>query len=162
MTCRTGYLHFANLNQIQDNSGIETETIMNLIEKLEFDQLFERYRYLQKLMDGEIENVSEINTILRYILAKKEVFVIDGTDPFEPVVAPFGKAGNQNLLDELEKLLPTMEEEEDAHKGMWDTLIEIHGRESVKVSKGIDKDWDARSIVARLLIVNEFIQEGIQ
>lgn len=153
---------YAVQRQFHDVGHTESDTVQKIIEKLDLHNYFGRYRLIQKLMDGDIENVDDINVILSFILRKNDFFIQDASEPFQPIMTPFGRAGDEILLSKLEQLLPTMEDNEDAHKGMWDTLIEIHGRESVKINKDKDKDWDSRCLVCLLLIVHDFVQEGVK
>lgn len=67
------------------------------------------------------------------------------------------------LLKRLEELLPDPSDDEDAHKSLWDTVLEIHGRESVKMEETQNPtlDWRLRNVVARLLIHHDFLTLGI-
>jgi len=68
------------------------------------------------------------------------------------------------LFERLEKLLPDPIENEDDFKSAWDTLLEIHGRESVKINENqIPKsmEWKIATVVTRLLIHFDFLQIGI-
>ena len=104
--------------------------------------------------------VDEINEVLLYILKKNEVYTAD-LENFKPIIEPYGRSGEKKLLEQLEELLPTLEDDEEAHKGMWDTLVNIHGQEAVRQNKDINEDWDARCLVVRLLIVYNFIHNGV-
>ena len=68
------------------------------------------------------------------------------------------------FLDLLEQLLPQPEHDEDAAKGLWDTIIELHGRESVKINERTipqNKGWKTRCLIARLLIYYDFLTDGL-
>mmetsp|Transcript_10642 Transcript_10642/g.25378 ORF Transcript_10642/g.25378 Transcript_10642/m.25378 type:complete len:312 (-) Transcript_10642:1376-2311(-) len=68
------------------------------------------------------------------------------------------------ILERLEGFLPDPNEDEEAHKSLWDLVIELHGRESVKsneMSNPIDVDWKLRNVVARILIHHDFLSLGI-
>jgi hypothetical protein len=68
------------------------------------------------------------------------------------------------LFERLEKLIPDPIENEDDFKSAWDTLLEIHGRESVKINENqIPKsmEWKIATVVTRLLIHFDFLQIGI-
>lgn len=67
------------------------------------------------------------------------------------------------ILQQIEQLLPDPEEDEDGMKSCWDTVMELHGRESVKVNEEAgDPRWKAVSIVSRVLIHYEFLLDGIE
>lgn len=69
------------------------------------------------------------------------------------------------LLERLEKLLPDPIENEDDHKSAWDTVMEIHGKESVKNNESdnpVSMDWKVSNTVSRLLIHYGFLQSGIR
>jgi len=102
----------------------------------------------------------------------------DNDDDFVP---------NLDVLDRLEALLPDPIEDEDAHKGLWDTVIELHGREATKLdeqrrirrsqqhqspaavaSEGDNDDddddgqrWRACCLIARVLIHFDFLSRGL-
>ena len=136
-------------------------SIHDLIAKYELGRQFERYRFLQKVMDNEVEDIEDVNQLLLHILSKRTHFKCRDEATFLPLLPPSGARGEYELLDELEMLLPTMEDDEESHKSMWDILMELHGREAVKMSKDQDEDWDARCLVVRLLIDQNFIVEDI-
>jgi len=69
---------------------------------------------------------------------------------------------NQDVLDQLESLLPDPDDDEDAFKGLWDTVIELNGRESVKINEqNATYDWKACCLIARVLIHYDFLTYGI-
>jgi hypothetical protein len=64
----------------------------------------------------------------------------------------------------MQQLLPQLDEDEDASKGLWDTIIELHGRESVKINeRKVPQDigWKTRCLIARLLIFYDFLTDGL-
>lgn len=68
------------------------------------------------------------------------------------------------FLELMEQLLPQLDEDEDASKGLWDTIIELHGRESVKINeRKVPQDigWKTRCLIARLLIFYDFLTDGL-
>jgi hypothetical protein len=70
--------------------------------------------------------------------------------------------GDGSMVELLEGLLPDPREDEDAHKSVWDTVIEIHGREMVQYNEtNPSPEWKISSLVARLLINFDFIIYGI-
>lgn len=67
-----------------------------------------------------------------------------------------------HLLVQLEELLPDPVEEEDEHKGTWDTVLELHGRDAVKYGQqNPTMEWQARCLAARLLIFYDFMELGV-
>merc|ERR1711865_871155 len=71
----------------------------------------------------------------------------------------------QQQLELLEKLLPDPIKNEDDHKSAWDTVMEIHGKESVKNNESdnpVSMDWKVSNTVSRLLIHYGFLQSGIR
>lgn len=150
----------SKLNMVA-KEGSSKLSIHDLIAKYELGRQFERYRFLQKVMDNEVEDIDDVNQLLLHILSKRTYFKCRDEATFLPLLPPSGARGEYELLDELEMLLPTMEDDEESHKSMWDILMELHGREAVKMSKDQDEDWDARCLVVRLLIDQNFIVEDI-
>jgi len=66
------------------------------------------------------------------------------------------------ILDKLELLLPDPVEDEDAFKGLWDTVIELHGRESVKINeRNATIQWKTRCRIARVLLHYDFLTYGL-
>jgi hypothetical protein len=67
------------------------------------------------------------------------------------------------MLTLLEGLLPDTDEDEDASKSLWDTVMEIHGREAVKYqeTKNRTMEWKLASVVTRLLLHFDFLTLGI-
>ena len=69
---------------------------------------------------------------------------------------------NNHWISILEDLLPDPVEEEDDHKGTWDTLMELHGRESVKWNQQNPSTvWNTRCLATRLLIYYDFLSLGV-
>lgn len=66
------------------------------------------------------------------------------------------------FLEQIEYLLPHPERDEDASKGLWDTIIELHGRESVKINeRHRTVQWRTRCLISRLLIYYDFLTIGL-
>jgi hypothetical protein len=68
------------------------------------------------------------------------------------------------ILEQLEKLLPDAVENEDDYKSLWDTIIELHGREAVKFNERqnpVSLDWKIANIVTRVLLHYDFLTLGI-
>jgi hypothetical protein len=65
-------------------------------------------------------------------------------------------------LEQIEYLLPHPERDEDASQGLWDTIIELHGRESVKINeRHRTVQWRTRCLISRLLIYYDFLTIGL-
>ena len=77
------------------------------------------------------------------------------------------KAGEESvlaILDQFEAILPDPVEEEDDFKSLWDTIIELHGREAVKIKElqnHVSLDWKVSNTVVRTLIHFDFLTFGI-
>ncbi|VEU41062.1 unnamed protein product [Pseudo-nitzschia multistriata] len=68
------------------------------------------------------------------------------------------------ILEQLEGLLPDPVENEDDNKSLWDTVIELHGRQSVKINESqnpVSMDWKTASTVSRVLLHFDFLTLGI-
>jgi hypothetical protein len=69
---------------------------------------------------------------------------------------------NDSILIELEKLLPDPDEDEDAFKSLWDTIMELHGRESTKLNEQKQTiEWKVRCTIARVLLHYDFLMHGL-
>ncbi|KAL3775685.1 hypothetical protein ACHAWO_004499 [Cyclotella atomus] len=77
-----------------------------------------------------------------------------------------------SLVEQIEKLLPDPVEDEDAHKSAWDLVIELYGREGVRVREeniqrnGVDgskenMSWKILCCIGRVLIHYDFLNKGI-
>lgn len=69
-----------------------------------------------------------------------------------------------DILQQLEMVLPDPIEAEQDYKSLWDTVIEIHGREAVKYNesqKPVSLDWKIASTVTRVLLHYDFLTHGI-
>lgn len=169
-----------------DSADIATE----LKCRLKLTDRFDRWRYLQKLLDSEA-SPEDVSLILLVVLnqyfqtpeidknGNPKVPEITGSqysiiaeltrnDDWKRVrdlleLNDDGEAGMQHeVFSQLENLLPDPLVDEDAHKGLWDTIIEIHGRESVKINERISsREWKVQCLVARLLIHFDFLSLGI-
>eukprot|EP00536_Pseudo-nitzschia_multiseries_P015184 jgi/Psemu1/217143/e_gw1.835.2.1 len=68
------------------------------------------------------------------------------------------------ILEQIEGVLPDPIENEDDHKSLWDTVIQIHGREAVKISetqRPVSMEWRVASTVTRVLLHYDFLTLGI-
>lgn len=159
----------------------------SVVERLDLADNFNRWRFLQHFLDAEIQ-ASDANQVLYCVL---DAFVkypppADLSETVSPLATPdvcdtiqellsthnngsipaFSdpdcRPGNAQVLEKLETLLPDPRENEDAHKGSWDTVLELHGREAVKINeRKATPEWKAICMVARLLIYFDFMTRGV-
>ncbi len=182
---------------------------------------FDRWRYLQKLLDEDINDASEILFLLQtsVLLQLRQTPQSDASTSSVPVLPSGISPTNETLsplaptatalpgyddnrsdkatrrrimeyiindvspdmihklirppppntdeidihfLEQIESLLPHPERDEDASKGLWDTIIELHGRESVKINERHRTiEWQTRCLIARLLIYYDFLTIGL-
>lgn len=77
-----------------------------------------------------------------------------------------------SVVNQIERLLPDPVEDEEAHKSAWDLVIELYGREGVRVREeniqrnGVEgskenMSWKTLCCVARVLIHYDFLNKGI-
>lgn len=171
----------------------------SLTNRLDLHERFDRWRYLQKLLDEETD-ATETNQLLFQVLQGYVKYprpkLMEGSDltgsPERTVerlekiqrILRMGQQQDENdgiiplvtsssdssderqiadiLIPLLEDLLPNPIEEEDDHKGTWDTIIELHGRESVKYNQqNLTLEWQTRCLAARLLVHYDFLMLGI-
>ena len=157
------------------------------MDELEIYERFDRWRFLQKLLDEETHpdptNRLLFQVLDGYIKYPRPNF--PGSEAtgspertsirLERVSLVLNSAENKaiplisvpqndvtELMEMLEELLPDPEEEEDDHKGTWDTIIELHGRESVKYNQqNPTTEWEARCLAARVLVFYDFLLLGV-
>jgi hypothetical protein len=162
--------------------------LASLAQDLGLEDRFDRWRYLQKLLDEETEP-SATNKLLYLVLEGYEKYprpkfeATDATgspertnermEKITSALTSLAEDGSFPLLSDpqedaadlvarLEELLPDPVEEEDDNKGTWDTIMELHGRESVKINQQKPTlAWKARCLVARLIIYYDFLVLGI-
>eukprot|EP00550_Attheya_septentrionalis_P010582 CAMPEP_0198305946 /NCGR_PEP_ID=MMETSP1449-20131203/58166_1 /TAXON_ID=420275 /ORGANISM="Attheya septentrionalis, Strain CCMP2084" /LENGTH=247 /DNA_ID=CAMNT_0044008491 /DNA_START=157 /DNA_END=900 /DNA_ORIENTATION=+ len=172
-----------------------------VLQRLDLSDTFSRWRFMQKLLDAEVE-AADVNEILFRVL---NAFVDnpelrpkrrpndDDDDDDEASVSPPLTAevratiedtllrhnehgvgvvwalqdpecapGRENVLEALETLLPDPVEDENAYKGTWDLVIELHGRESTRIREQEGSlEWKARCLVGRILIYYDFVTDGV-
>ena len=69
---------------------------------------------------------------------------------------------NEVLIEKLSSVLPDPIEDEDEFKSTWDILLDLHGREAVKLEESTKTpQWVARSLVTRILIFYDFLSGGL-
>jgi len=181
---------------ISDNNNIPQQT-RETIKRLELDQQFERWTFLQCLLEGEIQPSDIENVLLLSLSAylqhgptaatsnnkdenggnaspvlndeqkrdikgtiKAMLEVSDGIGDskflhllvlppvdYESITIDVEDDDDTDsqmvevdssalsILEQIEQLLPNIEEDEDAYKSTWDIVIDLYGRESVRVNE---------------------------
>ena len=162
----------------------------SLLRSLKLDERFDRWKYMQEFLDDfDIED-GEIQQVLYAVLdryARKTMLAdnLDSNDNDDDkgsrrIATPAQKEIVKHLIDDfldtqsipamtdesvlqrVEQLLPDPQEDEDALKGGWDVLMELHGRESVKVNEQAGTArWKSIAIVARVMLHYDFLLEGV-
>jgi hypothetical protein len=156
----------------------------------DLEERFDRWRYLQKLLDEETEPAATNQLLYRVLdgyakYPRPKFELSDATGSPERTHArmqkitralTLGEDGafsvlsdpQQDVADDLvaslEALLPDPVAEEDDNQGTWDTIMELHGRESVKINQQqqpTSSSWKARCLTARLLVYYDFLQLGV-
>lgn len=152
---------------------------VSVVERLNLTDNFKRWKYMQNLLDEELP-AQDVNEVL-YILLENYMKVdgddedsntperrdeliealenvldfqeeVEGRKVIPVLKDPDCQPGDRALLDKLKELLPDPIENEDAYKGGWDTVAEIHGKTAVKYNEGEGRaEWDAVCAVARVM-----------
>lgn len=163
------------------SSKSSTHSIL-IVNILKTSDRFDRWKFLQDLLDDSLDKDDDAEQVLFAVIQGYPLEGDgDGNGNGVPVATPEQKKIVQNLLDNatpngmipafadletlrnVEALLPDPQEDQDGFKSAWDTVLEIHGREIVKVNEeAATERWKALSIVGRVLIHYEFLTEGIQ
>jgi len=68
------------------------------------------------------------------------------------------------IIEQIEGVLPDPVENEEDYKSLWDTIIQLHGREAVKFNQGqnpVSLDWRVTNTVTRVLLHYDFLTHGI-
>ena len=180
-----------------DDNKTYMQTIHNTIERLELDQQFERWKFMQRLLEGELspsdiedvlllslnaylqhgptsttannknenggnaspvlndEQISNIEEVINSMLAVSDgigdskflhMLVLPPVDYESTTIDTEDDEGRDkntvvvdtnalSILEQIEKLLPDPDEDEDAYKSTWDVIIDLYGRESVRVKE---------------------------
>lgn len=236
---------------IDDSDVLHELHQLKIIQRLELDQQFERWRFLQKLLEGEMpasdiedvlllslsaylnhgptassannknENGGNASPVLtdgqRTVMAEVidamvsvsdgigdsrflhmlvlppvdyesvNIDVEDDTTPMEEKLAEIDPVA-MSILERIEQLLPDPIEDEESYKSAWDVVIDLYGRESVRVreetlqrekeggitvvaggssgSSGLkcnadNLQWRALCAVGRVLIHYDFLTKGV-
>ena len=174
------------------SKGFVVATSSSDDENFGLDDRFERWRFLQQVLDKDCdgETTNKVLSALLFDVVKapshRPVFQSEDAggklssqqerliqEINEQVVLteleklmngevelPIGSASN--VIDILEALLPDPDEDEDAVRGLWDTINEIHGRESVKLNEiNESMEWKSRCLVARVMLYFDFLSHGV-
>ena len=164
------------------------EISSSLSEELGLHERFDRWRFMQKLLDEETKP-EYTNRLLYQVLdgyikyprpkfagseetgspertlarMEKVALVLSLTEQDESIpLTSDPQEDVTELMSKLEELLPDPIEEEDENKGTWDTVIELNGRESVKYNQqNPTMEWQSRCLTARLLIFYDFLMLGV-
>mmetsp|Transcript_10127 Transcript_10127/g.11598 ORF Transcript_10127/g.11598 Transcript_10127/m.11598 type:complete len:232 (-) Transcript_10127:86-781(-) len=175
-------------SQTTNDDNISISQNSAVLERLDLTEQIDRWLYLQDLLEGDAKGedtneilFSVINSFLDYPPPRKftdeegeniiledshvetmeNLVSIDGCS-IQALKDPDCKAGELIVVNALEGLLPGEFENNDAYKSLWDMMEQLHGREAVGQSKASDgPNWDARCVVARVLIYFDFLQDGI-
>lgn len=147
-----------------------------ITESMGLNDRFDRWRFLQNLLEGEIEN-EDVNKVLLEVLnnalARERSVDLDYDNKTE--IAPALRKKIETLIAKsedsketldslqlLDPLIPDHSEDEDASKSLWDTVIEIHGRESMKLNEAsATPEWKLSCIKARILLHFDFLTDGL-
>jgi hypothetical protein len=71
---------------------------------------------------------------------------------------PDCQPGDEEALLFIEKLLPDPLDKEDASKGAWDTVGELHGKTAMAFNEREGRpEWKTVCMVARVMIYYEFL-----
>jgi len=188
------WLAVANAFTVSRNTRIPTRVISSelasssLSDELGLHERFDRWRFLQKLLDEET-NPDSTNRLLFQVLdgyvkyPRPKFAESEETGSPERTLARMEKVAQvlnvaeqgksipllsnpqedvTNLMATLENLLPDPVEDEDENKGTWDTVMELNGRESVRYNQqNPSMEWQARCLTARLLIFYDFLMLGV-
>jgi hypothetical protein len=187
----------------KENPRVNNENIASfgaqLSEGIGLQDRFARWRYLQRILDGEVKS-RDVNSILyvvldgflRYPRPRYRTTDETGTRELSPELRgkitktlewnnarennapPFSvpllfddideikNDENQVLLREwLEnEILPDPITEEDLATELWDIVMDLHGREAVRIDKS-DSNWQRLCLAVRILLCYDFLIYGI-
>ena len=161
--------------------------LSSAVNRLGLTENFNRWRYLQRLLDEEVE-AHDVNEVLFILLDNYKRRVEQDPDestapertlevlerierllqPYDgslPVLQdPACTPGDQHVLMQVELLLPDPVEKEEAFQGAWDTVLELHGKASVTANERAARpEWKAVFLIARVMIYFDFLTgEGLE
>lgn len=142
------------------------------IESIPLSDRFDRWRFLQRVLDRDVD-VGVVSQALLKVLDKslKREDTDDADDNRTKITPDLRKkitnviedsGASLNSFEALDALIPDMDEDEDACKSLWDTVMEIHGRESVKLNESEGTpEWKLACVQSRALLHFDFLYEGI-
>lgn len=147
--------------------------IMASIESVALSDRFDRWRFLQRLLDLEVDNEITSELILKVLDNSLKRKKLDNAldDTADITVSLREKISNAidgpietlNSVETLDSLLPTIDDDEDAFKSLWDTVTEIHGREMTKMDEAEgNPEWKLACVQARIFVQYDFLTQGIQ
>ena len=117
--------------------------------------------------DDTIEMTADVKEIIKEILAdystEGRVNAVMSMSNNDEDIEKGGKLALATL-EKLESVLPDPVENEDDYKSLWDTVIELYGREAVKYNesqKPVALDWKIANTVARVLLHFDFLTHGV-
>lgn len=164
---------------------------------------FDRWKFLQDLLEGDYPSSDVVNKVLYRVLdgvlkyprpsGGRDTLGSDDTvemtadvkETIKSILADHSTEGRVNAvmamgngdkdfvkdkkaaletLEKLERVLPDPVENEDDYKSLWDTVIELYGREAVKYNesqKPVLLDWKIANTVTRVLLHFDFLTFGI-
>jgi hypothetical protein len=133
---------------------------------------FGRWRLLQGLLEGDV-SVASVQPVVYQIL---EYYLEQPETPGLPEKTSTRIQAVQSVLDnktdwtgdmsslwtELESILPNPDDDADEDKSTWDTIMELYGREAIKLEfQNGGMDWKLRACVVRVLIFYDFLTSGM-
>ncbi|KAL3945174.1 MAG: hypothetical protein SGBAC_000777 [Bacillariaceae sp.] len=149
---------------------------MASIESVELADRFDRWLFLQRLLDLEVDNDVSNELLLRVLNNSlnrpKSDDPLDGNAEINSALRETitsvvtteaeGPVEALNSVEVLENLLPDTDEDEDAVISLWDIVNEIHGREMTKIDEAeATAEWKLACVQTRVLLHFDFLTEGI-
>jgi hypothetical protein len=158
----------------------------SVIDRLMLKDNFNRWKYMQNLLNEELVG-DDVNQVVYFLLksyhnraSRKLSGVEDIVDlspepraenlerlssilslycnGIIPVLDEKGSPGDPEVLCLIEFLLPSLEENEDAYRGTWDTILELHGKAAVTALEGQgEASWKTAIVVAKVMIYYGFL-----
>ncbi|KAG7370484.1 hypothetical protein IV203_019054 [Nitzschia inconspicua] len=178
-------------NNNSNNESSSSETIAPVQRLFQDTDRFDRWKFFQDLLEGDAD-VHVVNQLLYAVLEGALRFprkdanqrfvelsnpvkesiqrILLTSDDRKVVVALLddytdesSQDATQTMLQQLEQVLPTMDDDPDAFRSLWDTVLEIHGREAVKYQETQENtlQWKMQQTVARVLLHYDFLTLGI-
>lgn len=144
-----------------------------LLERLDLSNHFQRWVFLQRLLDGEHGSPADVERVVYRSVARCDDDEDDdekNTDAVRSLRRRWETSREIPVLTdaslslaELEAVLPDPEDDEDAYQGIWDIVTQLQGADEVERRRelGEDDEWHRLCISARLLIHFDFLSKGI-